>query len=109
MWVLEHNMATLSLTRRMASLCLRCLTTSWSSLPTFLATCLPSILMESRAAGCQPPRVSTARGRKVMPSLAHLSSSPHISYISPYGRDPLHSLPPGRLLSPVLPAVGSLL
>ena len=28
----------------------------------------------SRAIGCQPPRVSTAKGMKVIPSLAHLSS-----------------------------------
>ena len=44
------------------------------SLPTFLATYRPSRLIASRAAGCQPPRVSTARGRKVIPSAAHLCS-----------------------------------
>ena len=73
MGVLAQSIATLSRTSRTPKRWRRCLTTSSSSLPTFLANCLPSLVMTSRASGCQPPRVSTARGRKVMPSPSHLA------------------------------------
>ena len=69
--VLAHNIATLSLTRSTANLWRRCLNTLWPSLPVKLATCRPSLDRIARDEGCQPPRVSTARGTNTMPSAAH--------------------------------------
>ena len=74
MGVLAQSIATLSRTSRTPRCWRRWRTTSSSSFPTFLASCLPSLWMMARASGCQPPKVSTAMGRKVMPSPAHLSS-----------------------------------
>ena len=68
------SMATLSLVSNTDSLCLSCLVTSSSSLPSCLASCRPSLTSTSRAAPCQPPKVSTAKGMKQMPSAAHRSS-----------------------------------
>ena len=72
-WRLDIIM-TLSLTIRTPNLWRRWRTTSSSSFPRFLASCLPSLVMVARPTLCQPPKVSTARGRKVIASALHLSS-----------------------------------
>ena len=68
------SMAMMSLVSRTDSLCRNCLVTSSSSLPRCRASCCPSLTIASRAAPCQPPKVSTAKGMKQMLSAAQRSS-----------------------------------
>ena len=89
-------------TKSTATLCRRCLTTSLSSLPTFL----PTRRMVARAEGCHLPEVSTATGWMVIPPLAR-----HCSYFQTLPRWATFRLPDGalprllRALQEGLPAV----
>ena len=92
--VLAQSMATLSMTRRTASLWRRCLTTSCPSLPTLLATGRPSLEMTVRAEGVPPAKGVHVQGDKRNPLLRpHLSILPHFPPVGTSHHYP-HPWPP---------------
>ena len=68
---LFNNIDAFNLARTTATRCDRCLMTSLSSSPLFLASALPILLTCSTIVSDQAPRVSTGRGQKVRPASLH--------------------------------------
>ena len=62
--------------RRMLSLPHRCLTASPSSCPVWRARAAANFPTSPTAAECQPPKDSTARGKKAMPCRLQSSAAP---------------------------------
>jgi len=77
-----RNMLALPFTRRIAILWLKCRMASDSSWPVCLARADPNLLTKDTVWLCQPPSVSTGRGRKTIPASLH--ASPCFVIFSPY-------------------------